>query len=140
MKNEEPDDRLFLGFWKLMADRRFDEAEAMLAPDWCFTARSLGSVDGGKMFPVIAKIFQEVSIRHVNSQIFRRGSDVVLLAEGRARFENGVEYNNHYAFLMRTRSGKISEIAEYSDTNYAVEVLYANLPADTVGALGNMSG
>ena len=57
------------------------------------------------------------------------GDKVALEAESYGELQNGRIYNQHYAFVIEFRGGKISAVREYLDTQHAHAVWYANPPA-----------
>jgi ketosteroid isomerase-like protein len=55
--------------------------------------------------------------------LFGEGDVVGMQAHGRARTKKGARYDNTYCFVFRFRDGRITEIAEYLDTELVQSAL-----------------
>jgi uncharacterized protein len=75
-----------------------------------------GKDDFRKNFvPVLREQLDRPSILHINNLI-AEGDQVVVEAQGEARTKDGRDYNNLYCIVLELKSGKITEIREYMDT------------------------
>lgn len=116
-------------------DRMAEEPEAALAmldPDvvWTTTGttplsgtyRGVPALVSGLLTP-----FGEVSegYKLVVDESFGEGESVALLAHGEGgQTRTGIPYANRYAFIIRIRSGRITQVLEYMDTVMVETALY----------------
>jgi ketosteroid isomerase-like protein len=118
-------------FFQRMADRP-ESALALLAPDAVWTTMGTtplsGTYRGAAAFAEgLLAPFAELAngYKLVVDEIFGEGERVAALAHGEGGdTRTGVPYRNHYAFVMRVRSGRITEVVEYMDTVMVETALY----------------
>jgi ketosteroid isomerase-like protein len=117
-------------FWEGIGAGDLDRAFSLLAPDGVWWSRTSGEVPFPVMEERLRPIFLYLPMRFELRDAVSEGNTTALELQGFARFDNGVEYNNWYCFVMTVRGGAIRRIHEYVDTAYAGQVLFANLPPE----------
>jgi ketosteroid isomerase-like protein len=115
-----------------------ESALEMLSPDvvWTTTGstplsgtyRGVAAFTEGLLVP-----FGELAdgYKLVVDEIFGEDDRVVALAHGEGgSTRSGVPYHNHYAFIMRVRGDRITEVVEYMDTVMVETTLYGRRLVD----------
>ena len=94
--------------------------------DLCYTAIGSTAVSGtvrgrDENFARYAKVLEalEGPIKLTPDNVFGEGDFVALQGHGQARTKTGLDYNNTYCLVFRFRDGKIAEVTEYLDTEFA---------------------
>lgn len=119
--------------------RFFEQMEAnpesaleMLAPDAVWTTTGTTPLSGtyrgaaalaeGLLAP-FAQLAEGYKL--VVDEVFGEGERVAALAHGEGgETQTGIPYRNHYAFFLRVRGDRITEVVEYMDTVMVETALY----------------
>lgn len=109
-----------------------ESALAMLAPDAVWTTTGTTPLSGtyrgaAALVEGLLTPFAELAegYKLVIDEVFGEGERVAALAHGEGgETRTGVPYRNHYAFFLRVRGDRITEVVEYMDTVMVETALY----------------
>ena len=114
-----------------------EQAMAMLSPDatwWVLGDPGTLKVSGHRDRARIARFLENVrrsfpdGLEANIEGLTAEGERVAVEANSTARMSDGKPYNNRYHFLVKVRDGRVIEMREYLDTQYAYEMQLASEP------------
>jgi uncharacterized protein len=116
-------------FGHLSAGRR-PQALAMLAEDATWWSPRIGAISKAQ-FAEMSNFMDKIMKGPIKLTIGRMTAEddrVAAEAESDGDVVNGKHYHNTYHFLVVVRGGKVHEVKEYTDTQYAADVFGELLP------------
>lgn len=88
---------------------------------WAGTWRGKQAVREKLLKPLFARFADQYT--NTAQRIIAEGDHVVVECRGRVTTNEGRPYHNHYCCVFRMEGGKMKELTEYMDTDYAVKAL-----------------
>lgn len=125
-------------FWDRIAQKRLDEAIALLDPNGQFWSRPIGDVPMPAFIYIMRAVQTGAPMRFDIRSEMELGDRAIIEFEGFGTFQSGELYNNSYVFVADVRNGLIADLREYSDSAYANEVFGRNLPPEVLAEFGAM--
>jgi ketosteroid isomerase-like protein len=134
--------QLALAFLDLCFKCEVEKVLALLAPDatwWVLGNPERVKVSGLRDRPRIERFLHNVrrafpqGLEWTIEGVTTEGERAAVEASSYARLAGGGEYRNRYHFLVGVHAGKVVEMREYLDTQYAYEIQQGSAPLDAEG-------
>lgn len=125
-------------FWDLVADRRYDDAVALLDPAGTFFSRPIGTVPMEAFIYIMRAVQGSAPMTFSFQTEMENGNSAMMEMEGFGTFPSGELYNNNYVWVAEVRDGLIHNLREYSDSAYSGEVFGRNLAPEIQQTFGEI--
>ncbi len=129
VKADTPNEQLIVDFFDTLNAEDLDGLRPLLHPDATWTPMSTQDIPGAgahkghkgiidEFLAPVRGLFVGKDPQNTISSLFSKGNMVACETHGVGTFVGGKTYDNHYAWLVEIKDGKIFAIREYMDTAY----------------------
>ena len=126
---ETPEEKLVESFIDCLNREDLEGLRPILHPDCSWTPMSTSDIPGSgahhghkgiidDFLKPVRGLFEGKDPQNSISSLFSKGNLVAAETHGTGKLKNGKIYDNHYAWLVEIKDGKIFAIREYMDTAF----------------------
>ena len=129
VKADTPNEQLIVDFFDTLNAEDLDGLRPLLHPEASWIPMSTQDIPGAgahhghkgiidEFLAPVRGLFVGKDPQNTISTLFSKGNLVACETHGVGALKNGKTYDNHYAWLVEIKDGKIFAIREYMDTAY----------------------